>query len=164
MAKRTSAFVDELSRLAKKEVADVAAPILQGLRALRADLDSFERTIEGLGAASARRRAPRRGRPPASRTTAGGKRMTAAQIRALRKRLGLSQQKMAKLLSVSPAAVQTWEQNRSRPRGKSQAALAAAARMTKAEAEAAAASAKPARKRRSAKGRKRKTGGRKKKA
>jgi DNA-binding transcriptional regulator YiaG len=162
MAKRESGLVYELSRLAKKEVADAAAPILEGLRSLRKYLDEFERKIEGLGTASTGRRGNRRG--AASGSAAGAKPMSAAKIRALRRKLGLSQQKMAKLLGVSAAAVQTWEQNRSRPRGKNREALEAVARMSKAEAQAAVGAARSTRKRRSTKGRRRKTASRRKTA
>jgi len=52
-------------------------------------------------------------------------RMSPRLIRTLRKRLGISQADLAKLVGVSTVAVGTWESGRSRPRAESKARIAA---------------------------------------
>jgi putative transcriptional regulator len=164
MAARELALMKELARLAKKELRGISAPILRGLRALRKELDSLEKAIGSLSPGSARGLAPRRTRRAGRRASVpmvGGVRMTPARIRSLRRRLGLSQQNMAKVLGVSAAAVQTWEQGRSKPRGRSRAALEKVAKMSKAEAQART-TGKAASKRKATKARKKKARRRKK--
>ena len=55
-------------------------------------------------------------------------RMSATDVKAIRKRMGLSQREFALLLGVSVDTVQNWEQNRRKPRGAARLLLAIAQR------------------------------------
>jgi DNA-binding transcriptional regulator YiaG len=57
--------------------------------------------------------------------TVPGDRWSATRIRALRKRLGLSQAAFGRLVGVTPVAVYFWEAGRTQPRGRSLEELAA---------------------------------------
>ncbi|MBI4832089.1 MAG: helix-turn-helix domain-containing protein, partial [Candidatus Lindowbacteria bacterium] len=56
-------------------------------------------------------------------------RITGRVIRNLRKKLGITQEKLALLLDVSPGAVAFWEQGRARPRGANKATIIALRRL-----------------------------------
>lgn len=54
--------------------------------------------------------------------------ITPIDVKAIRKRLGLSQEGFARLLGVSVSTVRNWEQNRRQPRGAAQMLLLIAQR------------------------------------
>lgn len=74
----------------------------------------------------------RRGKMKAARTTT----YHAADVRAIRNKLGKSQSEFALLIGVSIATLQNWEQGRRRPEGPAQALLRIADRNPRAVADA----------------------------
>lgn len=96
----------------KKVAAKLNARTHRRVRRLQRDLTAQRREIRSLSrrmdAALARR-----GRPPAGSTVTG------SQIRAARKRAGLSRFAFAEKLGVSPGSVYLWESGRATPRGSS---------------------------------------------
>jgi putative transcriptional regulator len=74
----------------------------------------------------------RRGKMKAARTTI----YQAADVRAIRNRLGKSQSEFALLIGVSVATLQNWEQGRRKPEGPAQALLRIADRNPGAVADA----------------------------
>jgi len=54
--------------------------------------------------------------------------ITAAQIKAVRENVGVSQSSFATMLNVSPRALQEWEQGRRQPNGPARSLLAIAAK------------------------------------
>jgi putative transcriptional regulator len=74
----------------------------------------------------------RRGKMKAARTTI----YHAADVRAIRKKLGKSQSEFAMLIGVSVATLQNWEQGRRKPEGPAQALLRIADRNPGAVADA----------------------------
>jgi putative transcriptional regulator len=74
----------------------------------------------------------RRGERKASRTFL----YEVPDVKALRKRLGVSQAEMAVLIGVSPRTLQNWEQGRRTPEGPARALLRAVQRNPKAVLEA----------------------------
>jgi putative transcriptional regulator len=74
----------------------------------------------------------RRGEAPASRVT----RFRAVDVKAIRRRLGQSQTEFARMIGVSVATLQNWEQGRRRPEGPARALLTVAAENPKAVAAA----------------------------
>ena len=136
-----SALKEQISRLAKKELTAIAGPLLKGIGALKAELEKVEKAIGGLGATRGRRgrKKGRVGRPRATKgvsTEAAKARFSPQRIRAMRKKLGLSQKAMAELAGVSIAAVQSWEQGRSKPTGRNREALVEIRKMGKKEVKA----------------------------
>lgn len=96
----------------KKVAAKLNARTHRRVRRLQRELAAQRREIRRL---SRRMDAVlvRRGRPPAGSTVTG------SQIRAARKRAGLSRLAFAKKLGVSPGSVYLWESGRATPRGSS---------------------------------------------
>jgi putative transcriptional regulator len=80
------------------------------------DFDSLSASIRQAGKI-------RRGEMVASRLT----KMTPANIKAIRQRLGKSQAQFARMIGVSVSTLQNWEQGRRRPEGPACALLRVAA-------------------------------------
>ena len=107
-----SALKSEISRLAKKEAKQVIAPVkkasanYRGLIAgLRKQLDALQGEVAAL-----RRAAPKAEKFLASKTEPQGRFwITGKGVRALRKRLGLTQAQFGKLAGVSVPTVVKWE-------------------------------------------------------
>jgi putative transcriptional regulator len=58
-------------------------------------------------------------------------RLDSPNVSAIRRHLGLTQEKFAKLLGISPATVRNWEQGRRKPEGAARVLLCVAARFPK---------------------------------
>ena len=112
MSNIMSALKSEISRLARKEAKQVVAPVqkasanYRGLIAgLRKQLDSLQSEV-----ATLRRAVPKAENVLASKTEPQGRFWIAGKgVRALRKRLGLTQALFAKLAGVTGQTVVNWE-------------------------------------------------------
>ena len=101
----------EISRLARKEINKSLAPVKKVtasqrslIAGLRRQIDALQKEIKALGKA-----AP--AIVPAATEAAGRFWITGKGVKALRKRLGLTQAEMGRLAGVSGPAVVNWEKN-----------------------------------------------------
>jgi DNA-binding XRE family transcriptional regulator len=103
-----------MREVAQQEAERAASRLAQALRDLRAEVRAQARTVARPG---------RAGRPRSRRRPGGASRSSAAQVRAIRARLGLSQRALAEAMGVSGVAVFKWETGRSAPNPKNMARL-----------------------------------------
>ncbi len=114
-----------LGKLLREEIARSVAKVLRvtgfgaDLRKLRAQLVVLEKRVSTLEKAPARSGALRSGRKVDRRKL----RFSPGTLKAVRAKLGVTQQEMAKLLDVSGNAVWQWEAGRARPRARHLAAM-----------------------------------------
>ena len=111
MSNIMSALKSEISRLARKEARQVVAPVKKTsanyrdlIAALRKQLDALQKEV-----ASLKRAAPKAEKTLAAQEPAGRFWITGKGVKALRKRLGLTQKQFAGLAGVSSQAVVNWE-------------------------------------------------------
>jgi len=128
MGKIETVVKAEILRLARKEMRPVITPLTQRVRTLTRQVKTLtaqnqrlSRVVRQLEAA----RVQQVGKLTVSEQEAGRTRMSPGLIKKLRNRLGLTQQQLATLVSVSAAAVQSWEQGIARPTGDNRTALVA---------------------------------------
>lgn len=128
MGKIETVMRSEIGRLARRELRSVCVPLARDVRTLKRTVSALKRTVTALGrvakqwneqvvAQTSELRAPEEEVKSA--------RFSAGLIRKLRKRLGLSQAEIGKLVDVSSVTVWSWEQGRSRPSGSNRHALVA---------------------------------------
>ncbi len=123
-------------RLARREIRAVARPMRGELRALRRKVSGLPRTVTELSrhvADLVRSQDLQRARLQASQEELRGARFSGGLIKKLRRRLKLTQGGLARLATVSVAAVRAWEAGRSRPQGARRAALVALRKMGRRE-------------------------------
>ena len=120
-----SVLKQEIRRLAKKEIMLVAADQSRQIRGLKATVRDLRKQVADLGKTVTRTLAASRQQSP-TQTEPEEKsiRISARSIRSHRKRLGLTQAQLSKLLGVSTASVTFWESGRTSPRGKNRQAIA----------------------------------------
>lgn len=102
----------EIQRLARKEVKGMARALRQSTVALKRSLTQYKRRVNQLERAVRRltaQVAKSAGQPAVAEETAPRMRFTSKGIRSLRRRLGISQAALAKLVGVSALAVYQWE-------------------------------------------------------
>lgn len=136
MGKVENALKAEITRLARKELRVTVEPMTKEIRRLKRTVAGLSRTLAGLEktvAMHARSRRAGAAQPEAGADEVRAARISPGTIKNLRKKLGISQEKLAALLGVSPGAVAAWEQDRARPRGGNKAALAALRKLGKRE-------------------------------
>jgi DNA-binding XRE family transcriptional regulator len=129
MAKGLVALEAQISALAQadaeKRVAKVmkaARVIAKALAKVAKQMSSFQKAAGGkarLGRKPGRKPGRRPGHKPGRKSA--GKRgrkagITPAALKSLRKKLGVNQDGLAKLLKVSLSSIRTWEQGRAKPR------------------------------------------------
>ena len=121
-----SVLKQEITRLARKEVAATArqqSKQIQSLKAttrnLRNQVATLEKTVSRLS-----REISRSSQSQAEAAPEKTIRISPKSIKSHRRRLGLSQAQMAKLLGVSTASVGFWEAGKASPRGKNRQAIA----------------------------------------
>ena len=128
MGKVETVLKAEIARLSRRETRRMMMKGVEELRRLRRRVAELAHEVRALKAARAEEQIRTKIRA-ATETVAGQQaatiRMTPRLIRALRKRLGISQAELAKLVGVSTVAVGQWESGRSRPRAESKARIAA---------------------------------------
>ena len=126
MAKLEAAMKEAIARGARKQVRHMVLPLRRevvrlrrkvleahtSLRALRQSAAGWERMMNAAPPV-----------PPVSEDEAKGARLSPRLVQSLRKRLGLSQMALARLVGVSAPAVAHWEAGNSTPKGQNRAAL-----------------------------------------
>ena len=128
MGKLEEVLKSEIGRLARKELRATVGPLSNEMRELKravARLSKIVGALEKAAVQKSRRSLSEKGQLEASADEVKAARLSARVIKNLRKRLGISQDKMAAILDVSPASVAFWEQGRARPRGANRTALVA---------------------------------------
>lgn len=147
-----SILKDEIIRLTRKEFRQQVEPLKKQVLAQRKQLTSLKQELEtlrrGVKAASkgSRQAGPAKKDPNAP---AAAIRYSAAGLRKLRERLGLSRDALAPLLGASSQAIYNWEQTDTRPRQEFLEKIAALRGLSKKQVDALlerAAKKKPARK------------------
>ncbi|HUT37259.1 MAG TPA: helix-turn-helix domain-containing protein [Planctomycetota bacterium] len=128
MGKIETVLRTEIVRLAKKQVRTACQPLAREVRRLKrvvAELSKAVRSFEGIAKDFAAKRAKEATRLEADPAEVKKARISGGLVKKLRKRLGLSQAALGKLLGVTSAAVVFWEQGRSRPTPGKKAGLVA---------------------------------------
>jgi len=128
MGKMESTLRGEIARLARKEIAFAVGPLTK-------QLVEFKKQVRTLKKAAAAGK-PVAAVKPTKLELPSGKEVAESRIgprwiKALRKRLGLSQGKLADIVGVSMSAVGSWEYGRAKPGGKNKAALVALRKLNK---------------------------------
>jgi DNA-binding transcriptional regulator YiaG len=118
MANIAAALKEEITRVSRKELRKLVDPIRRQLATQRRDIaalkrerDELERQVTSLAKTSRRSIVPV---PEAD--TEKRSRFSAAGLRTLRQKLGLSADDLGRLAGVSGQSVYNWEQEKSRPR------------------------------------------------
>jgi DNA-binding transcriptional regulator YiaG len=128
-----TAFRQEITRLARREVRSEAGKLRKASAKFRKDIARLKRTAADLLSEIARlRRSP--GQAPAREADVAKTRFTARGVIAHRRRLRLSAADYGKLVGVTGHTVYAWEHGASRPRNAQRAALAAVRSMGRREA------------------------------
>lgn len=136
MANIESTIKSEIERLAKKELKKTVTPLRKTLVLLKKEVSGLRKTLQLMEKTAIRsakeapvireiptpvpisvEHAPDKGRKPKGT-------MGADQIKALRKKLGITQKELAGLAGVSMGTVQLWEKGKIQPRDQKKAALA----------------------------------------
>ncbi|MGO1003245.1 helix-turn-helix domain-containing protein [Lysobacter sp. CA196] len=147
-----SILKDEIIRLTRKEFRQQVEPLKKQILAQRKQLTSLKQEVEALRrgvktvSKGSRQADPVKKDPDAP---AAAIRYSAAGLRKLRERLGLSREAFAPLLGASSQAIYNWEQTDTRPRQEFLEKIAALRGLSKKQVDALlerAAQKKPARK------------------
>lgn len=128
MGKFEGIIKSEIVRLAKREVRKITVPLGRDLRSLKNRVSQIRKTLLSLERLAAeQQRELGKGRVPleASPEEVKGSRFSPRLIRALRKRLRITQKEMATLAEVTVGAIYQWEKGIFEPRGKKKAVLVA---------------------------------------
>jgi len=126
MGKMEDAFKAEVLRLTRKQFRNSVLPLTKDVRELKKTVSKLERLVNGPRTELQHETAERPGHLlQAGEAEVKSARVSARAIKNIRKKLGVSQEKLALLLNVSPGAVAFWEQGRARPRGENKAGLVA---------------------------------------
>lgn len=128
MGKVEGILRSEIVRLAKREIRKIALPVRREVRALKGTVSQLRKALSGL-----EKHASRRGfglmREPlhlqASPEEVKASRFSPRLIRALRKRLGVTQKQLATLVGVTVGAIYQWEKGIFEPRDEKKGALVA---------------------------------------
>jgi DNA-binding transcriptional regulator YiaG len=124
MGKMEEALKAEVMRLTRKQFRQTVNPLTKDVRELKKLVSKLEKIVHNQEPAEAKR-VPQEAFLQASSEEAKSARLSARAIKNIRKKLGISQEKLAVLLKVSPGAVAFWEQGRAKPRGDNKIALVA---------------------------------------
>lgn len=133
-----TAFKDEITRIARKELRKSTDPLRKQLATQRRDIAALKRERDQLKRALAQlNKNVRQSKDVHSEaeTDAGTRtRFSASGLRSLRHRLGLSAEDMARLGGVSAQSIYNWEHGKSRPRQAQLERIAALRRLGKRQA------------------------------
>jgi DNA-binding transcriptional regulator YiaG len=131
-----SVFKAETTRLARKEVKALLAPLRKSNAQYRRDIAELKRQLQAMRKELEFLSKQERGRlrKPTSASAGEGKRFSPTWLSAHRERLGLSAADYAQLVGVSPQTIYNWEHGKSTPRQAQVAALAAIRGIGKREA------------------------------
>ncbi|HOX38106.1 MAG TPA: helix-turn-helix transcriptional regulator [Candidatus Brocadiia bacterium] len=129
MGKIESVLKSEITRLSRRETKTMMSKTIAEVRQLRKRVMNIERELRAVKSAAAAadrgRMAPQTAVVSAPDDQSSGIRLSPGLLRALRRRLNISQVELAKLVGVSVVAVGLWETGRSRPRQESKNRIAA---------------------------------------
>jgi len=126
MGKMEETLREEIARLARKELRPTIDSLSREMRELKRTIARLVKTVDVLKKAVDQNARPGLATASPDQTSRGGikaPRITAKSIKGLRKKLGITQERLAILLNVSTSTVAFWEQKRAMPRGKNRAAL-----------------------------------------
>lgn len=137
MATFSLVFKDEVSRLARKATRDMIDPVRSSATSSRHQIAQMKKEIAAMRKEmAALRRVVAKVPAPATTTVSGRKvRFTAKGFAALRAKLGLTREEMAKLLDCSAGSIYGWE-HETQPRQDQVVAIAALRKLGKREARA----------------------------
>jgi DNA-binding transcriptional regulator YiaG len=132
MGKMEQAFKSEILRLTKKQFRQTVNPLSKDVKELKRVVSRLQRLLGKLDDSAGNGAKKEQTGQSAFQTTqeeVKAARISSKAIKNIRKKLGISQEKLATLLNVSPGAVAFWEQGRAKPRGGNKAALVSLRRM-----------------------------------
>ena len=126
---------EEIARLVRKELRAETERLKKASSRYRADIAALKRRVETLEKQLSRveKGAPKRLAPAADEASDTKRRFKPEGLRAQRTRLGLSAEKMGRLVGVSTQTIYNWEAGTTRPRGEQLSAIAAVRKMGKRE-------------------------------
>ena len=138
MANIALVLKEEITRLARKELRSQTAQLKKVSAQYRTEIAALKRRISALEKQVSRAAKSRDAQPKSEPNTdaTNGKRFSAAGLRTLRARLGLSARDFAKLLGVSDQSVKKWETERAVPRAAQLASIVGIRKLGKKEAVA----------------------------
>lgn len=129
MSNFAKAIKDEITRLAKREVRRAYRPLNDRLRQLSRTVSAQEKKIAGFEKLVAKQEKEIRQAAPVPEAApleeVKKSRISPRLVKIQRKRLQLTQHQFADLLSVSVAAVRSWEQGRAMPKADTMATFIA---------------------------------------
>ncbi len=137
MGKVEGVFKSEVLRLSKREINKVWVPLRRDVRSIKRTVSELRETVFALEQFADKQRrqlAQERVQLTATPDTAKKSRFSPRLIRALRKRLGLSQRELATLSGVTVGAVYQWETGKSVPRADKKGVLVALRKLGRREA------------------------------
>jgi len=132
MGKLESAMREEFLKLARREVRAAVDPVMRQVREQRRELVALRRIV-GIQA-KALKPPDLPDVPDPADESVEQSRFSPWLIERLRKKLGVNQAQLARLVGVSPHTVSKWEGGKSRPRGKIRATLVALRKLGKRQA------------------------------
>ena len=138
MPKIEAAIKDTVARGARREIRRVVTSVRRDVRQLRQTLHALRQDVAALRLVADQWRRVAQQTPATPQVTdaeAKAARLSPRLIRALRTRLGLSQEKLARLAGVSAVAVAQWETGRSSPSGKNRATVVGLRKLGRREAK-----------------------------
>ena len=122
-----TAFKAEVTRLTRKEIRNqvgatmkASAQLRRNLRELKKENSALQKRLSVLERGEKKRQGPR----PTPTEAPTGVRFSPKQLKAHRKRLGISAANYADLVGVSPLTIYNWESGKSHPRASKLAAWA----------------------------------------
>lgn len=128
MGRIETAFKEEITRLAKRQVRTMMAKHVAATRQLKKRVAELQDDVERLKRERAKeisRSKVATAAKSAAQEKPGQVRLSPDLIRKLRKKLNISQPELARLVKVSPAAVGFWETGKSNPRPDKKARIVA---------------------------------------
>ena len=137
MGKLEQFFRSEMVRLSKREMNRVWVPVKRDVRSLKRTVSQLRKTIRALEQFADRQRkqlAQEEAQLTAPPDTVKKSRFSPRLIRALRKRLGLSQRELAILSGVTVGAVHQWETGKFIPKEEKKGVLVALRKLGRREA------------------------------
>ena len=117
-------FREEISRLARREVKQIAEPLQKQIRDLRGKVREQKRELEKLEKELAGKADKERVIAPRTVSEEDDVRIRKGSVKKHRERLGISQREMALLLDVSALTISNWETDRASPSGENRLAFA----------------------------------------
>ena len=137
MGKLEQFFRSEMVRLSKREMNRVWVPVKRDIRSLKKTVSQLRKTVLALEQFADRQRkqlAQEEAQLTAPPDTVKKSRFSPRLIRALRKRLGLSQRELAILSGVTVGAVHQWETGKFIPKEEKKGVLVALRKLGRREA------------------------------